>query len=148
MATDDGRRGWLAEAQGFYAVNFETDAPPLDFARRATGHQNNQKQDNSFIGSALTLDNRKFKVVDTKKTTCIGSEGELPFAAPQGRQTVSVDLVGANAEFGCVEIETGSIRAFTGRYAGVERPALHQRKAIRWLVKRQRPSVARPAAAW
>jgi hypothetical protein len=123
MATDDGRKGWLAEAQGFYAINFETGPPAAEFARRAISHQNNQQQDKTFIGSAVTLGDRKFKVVDSKKTNCIGSEGELPFAAPQGRQTVSVDLVGANAEFGCVEIEPGSVRAFIGRY--VEWKDLH-----------------------
>jgi hypothetical protein len=113
MATDDGRKGWLAEAQGFYAICFETDPPPLEFAVRAV---ENQKKRTNFIGSSITLEDRKLKVVDSKKVTCIGSEGELPFAAPQGRKTISVDLLGAHGEFGCVEIETGKLRAFVGRY--------------------------------
>lgn len=113
MASDDGRKGWLAEAQGCYAICFEVEPPPLDFAVRAIQHQ---KKDNNFIGSSLTLNNQKLKVVDAKKSTCIGSEGELPFAAPQGRLTVSVDLLGTRGEFGCVEIETGKMRAFSGRY--------------------------------
>ncbi len=117
MATDDGRKGWLAEAQGFYAVSFEVEPPPLDFAVRAVQHQNNQAHDRQFIGSALALDNRKLKIVDAKKATCIGSEGELPLAAPQGRKTISVDLLGVHGEFGCVEVETGKLRAFAGRYA-------------------------------
>lgn len=113
MATDDGRKGWLAEAQGFYAISFETEPPPLDFAVKAI---QDQKKESNFIGSALTLNNQKFKVVDSKKASCIGSEGELPFAAPQGRLTVSVDLLSTHGDFGCVEIETGKLRAFTGRY--------------------------------
>src|SRR5512139_643498 len=84
MVTDDGRKGWLAEAQGFYAVCFEVEPPPLDFAVRAIQHQ---KKDNSFIGSTLVLNSQKLKVVDSKKSSCLGSEGELPFAAPQGRLT-------------------------------------------------------------
>jgi hypothetical protein len=116
MATDDGRRGWLAEAQGFYAVNFEVSPPGLDFARRALDHRNNPSQNASFIGSSLELEGRAYKVADSKKATCIGSEGELPFAAPQGRKTISVDLLGLHGEFGCVEIEQGGIRAFTGKY--------------------------------
>jgi Domain of unknown function (DUF4178) len=113
MATDDGRKGWLAEAQGFYAICFETDAPPLDFAVRAIQQQ---KKDVAFLGSALTLDNLKLNVVDTKKASCIGSEGELPLVSPQGRMTVSVDLLGAHGEFASVEIETGKQRAYIGRY--------------------------------
>ena len=117
MATDDGRRGWLAEAQGFYAVCFETKPPDKDFARRALAHRDKASKEASFIGSSLKLDGLMYKVVDTKLATCIGSEGELPFAAPRGRKTLSVDLIGPNASFACVEIEAGSIRAYTGRYA-------------------------------
>lgn len=113
MATEDGRKGWLAEAQGFYAICFETAAPPLDFAVRAIKQQ---KQDAALIGSQLFLDNHKLNVVDTKKATCIGSEGELPLTAAQGRVTVSVDLLGTHGEFGSVEIETGKMRAYIGRY--------------------------------
>lgn len=113
MATDDGRRGWLAEAQGFYAVCFETEPPPLDFAGRAIQDHNHP---GNFIGSTQLIGNQKLRVVDVKKATCIGSEGELPFAAPQGRQTLPVDLLGPHGEFGCVEIEPGKLRAFSGRY--------------------------------
>lgn len=117
MATDDGSRGWLAEAQGFYAVNYETAPPDLAFARRAMEHRDKAGKSSGFIGSSLQLDGGYYKVVDSKLATCIGSEGELPFAAPRGRKTVSVDLIGPNSGFACVEIETGSLRAFTGRYA-------------------------------
>ena len=115
MATDDGRKGWLAEAQGFYAICFETDPPPLDFAVRAIKQQ---KQNTRFIGSSLVLDNARLNVVDTKKASCIGSEGELPLAAPRGRLVVSVDLLGSRGEFASVEIETGKQRAYIGRYVG------------------------------
>jgi len=113
LDTDDGRRGWLAEAQGCYAVCFEVGPPGLDFAGRAI---QDQAKPGKFIGSTLLLANQTLKVVDSKRATCIGSEGELPFAAPQGRATLSVDLLGPHGEFGCVEIETGKLRAFVGRY--------------------------------
>src|SRR5512139_495009 len=64
MATDDGRKGWLAEAQGFYAVSFETEPPALDFAVKAI---QDQKKSGNFIGSNLRLNQIKFKVVDSKK---------------------------------------------------------------------------------
>jgi hypothetical protein len=133
MASDDGRRGWLAEAQGFYAVSYETAPPDLAFARRAMDHLGKGSKKTLFIGSTLKLDDRYYKVVDVKMATCIGSEGELPFAAPRGRKTVSVDLVAANGGFACVEIETGSIRAYTGRYAEwKELKVSHERKFDDW----------------
>ncbi len=117
MNSDDGRKGWLAEAQGFYAVCYEVEPPPLDFAVQAIKSQKSgQQRDNNFIGSHLIINNQKLKVVDSKRCKCIGSEGELPFAAPKDRLTISVDLLGSRGEFGCVEIETGKMRAFTGRY--------------------------------
>jgi hypothetical protein len=42
----------------------------------------------------LKINNQKLKVVDIKKAVCIGSEGELPFPAPRGRQTTAIDLLG------------------------------------------------------
>lgn len=116
MATDDGSRGWLSDAQGSYAVSFEVEPPGLDFALRAIQHQNNPAEHTGFIGSTLTLDMRRLSVTDVKRATCMGSEGELPLAAPQGRKTVAVDLTGKHGEFASVEIETGKLRAFVGRY--------------------------------
>jgi DNA-directed RNA polymerase subunit RPC12/RpoP len=115
MASDDGRKGWLAEAQGFYAICFEVEAPALDFAVRAIKQQTQQT---SFIGSAHIINQQKFHVVDSKKASCLGSEGELPLSAPQGRLVVSVDLLGSYGEFASVEIETGKLRAYSGRYVG------------------------------
>ncbi len=116
LVTDAGRKGWLSEAQGSYAVSFEVEPPALDFALSAVQHQANPTEHAGFIGSPLMLDQRRLQVTDVKRATCVGSEGELPLAAPQGRKTVSVDLTGAHGEFGSVEIETGKLRAFVGRY--------------------------------
>lgn len=113
MATDDGRKGWLAEAQGFYAVCFETDPPPLDFAAKAI---KNQKNNDDFIGSSHVLNNQKLNVVDIKNARRIGSEGELPLAAAQEKMIVSVDLLGNQGEFASVEIESGKLRAYIGHY--------------------------------
>ena len=126
--TDDGRKGWLAEAQGFYAVSFEIDAA-LDeelinrihqrVAKFRADADKNPKAPsirNSDIGSYLTLNKHKLKVVDIKHALCFGSEGELPFAAPKGRRTVSIDLLGASGEFGCVEVLNNEIRVYAGSY--------------------------------
>ena len=113
MVTDNGSKGWLAEAQGFYAICFETDPPPLDFAVKAV---QSLKQENRFVGSSHDLNKCKLTVVDTKQASCIGSEGELPLAAAAGRSIVSVDLLGAKGEFASVEIDAGKMRAYFGNY--------------------------------
>lgn len=104
---DDGRAGWLAEAQGFYAMNFEDadnwDLPPAS---------------QLFPGTAVMLKaHGKFQVDDIKKAECIGSEGELPIRAPKGRHSVSVDLSGEDGQFACIEYPAGELcRVFLGRY--------------------------------
>lgn len=126
--TDDGRKGWLAEAQGFYAVCFEIE-DALDeelinrihqrvakFRADADKNPKTPSIHSSDIGSYLTLNKQKLKVVDIKHALCFGSEGELPFAAPKGRRTVSIDLLGASGEFGCVEVLNNEIRVYAGQY--------------------------------
>ncbi len=108
---DDGRRGWLAEAQGFYAVCFE-----MDDTQHSGKETSSKSQSIPRLGSYLTLNNQKLKVVDIKKAVCIGSAGELPFIAPKGRKTTSIDLLGADGKFASIEIENDKWRTYTGHY--------------------------------
>lgn len=108
IVSDDSRKGWLAEAQGFYAVSYELAVP--DSLPEA-----NSLNINDFI----TLEGDSLRVVDIKDATCIGSEGELPFIAPKGRKTRSIDLLGAHGEFASIEIEhkmQGNTRLYVGNY--------------------------------
>ena len=132
LYTDDGRRGWLAEAQGSYGISFELDDPLHPNTEEALNKRITQFEDQAAkssvnkalgksgarpeLGSYLTLNNQKFKVVDIKRATCIGSEGELPFSAPKGRKTLSVDLSGGNGEFACIEMLDGKQRIYVGNY--------------------------------
>ncbi len=127
ILADDGRKGWLAEAQGFYAVSFEIEDTLLPNA--AGGFLNKIKSIIGYdkpslptprsvpkLGSYLTLNNQKLKVVDIKNAVCIGSEGELPFNAPQGRKTMAIDLLGTAGEFAAIEIENDQWRIYAGHY--------------------------------
>ncbi len=106
IVPDDGRKGWLAEAQGFYAASFEMDDTS----------QSIKTQSVPELGSYLKLNNQKLKIVDIKKAVCIGSEGELPFPAPKGRKTTSIDLLGPSGEFASIEIEGNKRRIYVGHY--------------------------------
>ena len=118
MLSDDGRKGWLAEAQGFYAVSFENDESTQVVSANDSNQHISASKTHTVpeLGSYLNLNKQKLKVVDIKKAVCIGSEGELPFLAPKGRKTTSVDLVGASGEFASIEIEGGTQRIYTGHY--------------------------------
>lgn len=106
MSSNDGRRGWLSEAQGFYAISFEDENALKSIKTEII----------PMLGSYLDINKKNLKVVDIKKATCIGSEGELPFPAPQGRKTTAIDLLGPDGEFGSIEVEEGQWRMYTGRY--------------------------------
>ena len=114
ILSEDGRRGWLAEAQGFYAVSFEIE-------ENAEIKETNL--DSLPVGSFLKFPDSLLKIVDIKEATCVGCEGELPFVAPKGRKTKSLDLVGQSGEFASIEIENNQRRAYLGRY--VEWEDLH-----------------------
>lgn len=105
IISDDGRRGWLAEAQGAYAVSYEQ---PPDADALSTF--------SPILGATLNLDGQRFEITDIKEATCVGSEGELPFTAPQGRKTTSIDLTGADKAFASIEIEDGQKRLYIGSY--------------------------------
>jgi hypothetical protein len=107
IVSEDGRKGWLAEAQGFYAVSFEI----------AENKKLEAKNLNSLeVGSFLKLSDNLLKIIDIKEATCVGCEGELPFVAPIGRKTKSFDLVGKSGEFASIEIENYHRRVYLGRY--------------------------------
>lgn len=103
----DGRYGWVAEAQGFYMVSFETPHPP-EFPSKPGGLP---------VGRQVEIEEQTFKVVDRKETHCIGSEGELPFVAVKSRAAMSIDLTGPGGGFACAEYGDNETRFFVGRYA-------------------------------
>jgi hypothetical protein len=124
---DNGRKGWLAEAQGSYAISLEWDAlyapeqealnKTITLIQDAIAKRSIIKNSiNTVLGSYVTLGNHSFKIVDIKYATCIGSEGELPFSAPKGRNTLSLDLLAGGDEFACIEICEGKQRIYIGHY--------------------------------
>lgn len=103
---DDGREGWLAEAQGFFMMSFSKPVP-----------RNLPAGDSLAPGQPVLVDPRQpFKVDDIKQAVCVGSEGELPFPAPKGRESLSVDLSGSGETFATIEYSADGVRLYTGTY--------------------------------
>jgi len=103
---NDGRRGWLAETQGFFTLSFlnETEAAP---------HRIRELQP----GSTVDFARRRWRVVEGKTVTCLAGEGELPFVAKPGTTRFSVDLADPSGEFGSLEEADGQIAFYEGNYA-------------------------------
>lgn len=125
LYSDDGRRGWLAEAQGSYGICFELDETMypnydevFDYKNKNSEKQRTLEETlaRQKVGYYVTLNNKRFKVVDSKYVICVGSEGELPFAAPKGRKTLTIDLVSCSGEFASIEVMGDKQRIYMGNY--------------------------------
>jgi hypothetical protein len=102
----DGLTGWLAEAQGFYAVCFEVNNPvsAIDRDRIEVGRQ------------ILLSEGKLYEVEDMRDVICMFSEGELPFNAVQGRESLSVDLSGDALDMATIEFAKNQTRVYEGTY--------------------------------
>lgn len=106
---EDGKNGWLADGQGFYALSFP-------FQCSWAIPDVNQLS----AGQEFRLNGQTFLVEDVKEVTCLGSEGELPVQSVQGRQSISVDLVGENKKFACLVFSPEGNQIFLGRYVELD----------------------------
>lgn len=123
IVSDDARRGWLAEAQGFYAPCFEVEAPSEQTLHAigkmqewAGGDLATESWAKNPAGQRIKIEGVTYKIVDIKQAECIAAEGELPFSAPQGRKTITIDCLGGEGQFASIELADGGVRVFTGAY--------------------------------
>ena len=115
-----GKYGWLAEAQGELAFNFPC-------ARKSSLPTVNEIE----IGQEIKISDKNFSVEDIKKVTCVGSEGELPFKAIHGRQSVSVDLGNENGEFACIDYsDDEGVSVYLGNFVEIDELKLKNLKEI------------------
>lgn len=119
---NDGTVGWLADAQGFLSVYREapkdTKLPPRE----------------KFIANqSVVIGNSQFSVADIKESTIDSTEGELPFVAPAGRRTTTIDLNGVDQTTATVEFADEGVRYYSGHYVKFEDLKLaHLRKLDGW----------------
>jgi hypothetical protein len=107
-AFDDGRFGWLAEAQGDLVMTFER---PLD---SLSPSQTTAALRSISPGASFDIGQRLFTVSDVKQVTCLGAQGELLSCPVEGTEMLSIDLRGPGMEFGTLEV-TQEVHVFTGR---------------------------------
>lgn len=102
---DDGRNGWLGEAQGVYAVSFLTkvtgDVPAFESLK---------------AGNKVQLKGQSFEVQDLESARCIAGEGELPFKVGAGYDAPVADLVGEKSSFATIDYSETPALVFIGEY--------------------------------
>lgn len=116
------KEGWLAEAQGFYAVCFdipESVAPPRNEASALKPGRVVQFQDRGL-----------FEIENILEVKCLVSEGELPVNAMKGRESLSVDLTGPDTQMATIEYAKDEIRVFAGSYQDFDDFKFHNLREI------------------
>ncbi len=99
--------GWLAEAQGFYAVCFPFEGRIFSIPR----------EDEIMPKTVVDLSPQgKFQVEDMREVHCVYSEGELPMNAVKGRKSLSVDLADHDGGMATIEYADPETRVFIGEY--------------------------------
>lgn len=109
---NDGRTGWLSEAQGEFAVSF-----PLET-------QNIPEEKSLRIGKEFRVKKNIYRVADIKKVVYAGSEGELPFKALKGYCSTVYDFVNKDSKFLTLEFPSegnGSPLGYYGSYVSLAR---------------------------
>lgn len=101
---DDGREGWLAEAQGAYMMSFPQEGfvPP--------------SRNNIAVGTIIEIGRKKYTADDMQKVTYAASEGELPFIFKPGFQAISVDYRSRDGGFASILYGPEAPQVFVGRY--------------------------------
>lgn len=114
---DSGKVGWLAEAQGWYAISFERDASKIDKSILSLGKQ-------------FVFDKEEYTFTDHKEAVCTYSEGELPFTGAQGEKYLVYDAIGPRNAFASVSIVEERISLYVGKYYTFDQLSLAQVRVL------------------
>ncbi|HKM63090.1 MAG TPA: DUF4178 domain-containing protein [Acidisphaera sp.] len=106
-----GEVAWLAEAQGFLTI-----ATPVPITE-ARGYGPAALPG---LDATISIQGKTYTVTDIKDATCVGSEGELPFAAPRGRKATYYDMLAADGGFASVEAGSEGRDLYIGSYVAFD----------------------------
>ena len=126
-AFDDGRWGWLAEAQGRFALMFEQpDAGP-----------NLPPYAEIDPGVELRLGGQEYVVSEEGVATTAGADGEIPYRLEPGHKYAYADLSGPDDAFATLDYSDKPPTIYIGREVTLDelglpdaKPAVHELKEI------------------
>jgi hypothetical protein len=117
VALDDGRWGWLAEAQGRYYFSFPDklpEVPPFEAL---------------IPGASFSNPHGEFALSDKKRARIAGVEGEVPDAIRVGDEAVTADFDGPKGLFATVDYSDETPHFFIGRQVTLEQLHLSEAAA-------------------
>ncbi len=119
LGFDDGRQGWLGEAQGLYALSFlaKTKTPLPEYEKLE-------------LDQEILIENTSYQVRDKRLAEYISLEGELPFQVPLGEQCPAADLAGPERRFATIDYSESPALLFTGQYVEFDSLRLNGLKVI------------------
>ncbi len=97
--------GWLGETQGIYGVNFKTPV-----MTPVPAYEQMQP------GKRVQINQEVFEVKDVQAATCIGGEGELPFAIESDYVAPVVDLGSSTNRFATIDYSETPPLVFVGEF--------------------------------
>jgi predicted RNA-binding Zn-ribbon protein involved in translation (DUF1610 family) len=111
LALADGSTRWLGEAMGTFMLLADAakarDLPAIRaFADGGT----------IAPGTTVTVDGQDFVAADVKTATCLGAEGQLPFAAPKDWAITSIDFRNPAGASLSVQRDSRETSVWIGRY--------------------------------
>ena len=107
----DGAHRWLGEAMGSFLIS-EERPDLLDLApirAFAAGEP-------LYPGATVMIGESLFEASDVKQATCLGSEGDLPFATAIGTAITSVDFRNPGGAALSLQREADGVSAWLGEY--------------------------------
>jgi uncharacterized tellurite resistance protein B-like protein len=107
---NDGRIGWLSEAQGQYSITLprgEQEAP-----------SNLPSFDQVSVGQRIFLGKKRYEVTDVRMAKATGGEGELPFIVGNGYELPFADLRRSDNGFATIDYSEDPPLVFVGRALG------------------------------
>jgi len=119
---DDGRQGWLGEAQGAYALSFRVEAPAPEY-------------ETLEIDATIDLAGKTYTVRDRCEARYVSAEGELPYRPPLGLSDAvpSIDLIAPGGEFATIDYSEKPPLVFAGEYQDFDALAFENlRKVEDW----------------
>lgn len=106
MSFNNGKTGWLAEAQGSYSACVEKKATPTSLPPLVE----------LSPGKQVQIDGTVYEVDDIKKAEAHALEGEMPVVVKPGTRKITVDMSDKEGRYACLEYSDDGVRLYVGRH--------------------------------
>jgi hypothetical protein len=111
LACRDGSYRWLGEAMGQFMLLTEREDAYADPLLAAF-----ERGEPVALGARLTVGGVTYAAADIKQATCLGGEGDLPFATPAGMVMANVDFRSETGGSISIQRDPQGMSVYEGRY--------------------------------